>query len=441
MTTVEAHSRRRRFFDAQFLHVARNSTWSMAGTFALAAGMFAETIVLGRYLGAAQYGVYLLVLAFPEVVQLVLDFRTREAMTRYLGGFLERDDGQRAVAVVKLLWLVDLGVVATAFLAVYVTAPIVAPHLTDNPEAAQLMRIYAIALLLGGLDVTAGAVLRVFDRFRLAFVTAVIAFALRLVIMIGLVDRGSGLEGLVWGRVAAEAFATVILGSAAFVLLKQALWPHRGAPLAALRGLRREILHFLVHMNLQGSLRAAGTKLDVLCVGILAGPGSVGLYKVAVQLGSSPLLFADPLFMAVYPLFSRWQAAGRIADIRSVGRKSTIVLAVIAVPAVGVLVIESRQLLSFLFGADFGDAAWPMTIVLIGVLPSVLFFWGRAAILALGDARTVTKIVTAATLAQFAALFALTPLLGASGAALGFGLTSVVSVLMTARYLRRKELL
>ena len=81
-----------------------------------------------------------------------------------------------------------------------------------------------------------------------------------------------------------------------------------------------------------------------------------------------------------------------------------------------------------------------MTIVLVGVLPSVLFFWGRAAILALGDARRATMIVTAATIAQFAALFALTPS-WRSGAAVGFALTSVVSVVMTGRYLHRKELL
>ena len=79
---------------------------------------------------------------------------------------------------------------------------------------------------------------------------------------------------------------------------------------------------------------------------------------------------------------------------------------------------EAPELLSFLFGPDFADAAWPMTIVLIGVLPTVLFFLGRAAILASGNARAATGIVTAATIAQFAALFALTPFYGAS--AMGF---------------------
>ena len=88
-----------------------------------------------------------------------------------LGGFLARDEKDEAVAVVKLLWIVDVCVVSLAFVIVFVTAPLVAPHLTDDPSSTELMRVYAAAMLLGGLDATAGSILRVFDRFRLSFLT------------------------------------------------------------------------------------------------------------------------------------------------------------------------------------------------------------------------------------------------------------------------------
>src|SRR5436190_578561 len=119
------HSHFRRFFDESFRSVARNSTWSIATTAVTAAAFFLETVVLARHFGRTQYGVYLLVIAYPEAVQLFLDFRTREAMTRYLGRFLARDEKGEAVAVVKLLWVVDLCVVVFAFVLVFVTAPLV----------------------------------------------------------------------------------------------------------------------------------------------------------------------------------------------------------------------------------------------------------------------------------------------------------------------------
>ena len=155
-------------------------------------------MVLARHFGRTNYGVYLLVIAYPEAVQLFLDFRTREAMTRYLGGFLARDEKDEAVAVVKLLWVVDLCVVTLAFVIVFVTAPLVAPHLTDDPSSTELMRVYGVAMLLGGLDATAGS-----DSPRVRPFSAVVpgrsgSMSLRLLIIVGLVAGGAGLKASSW---------------------------------------------------------------------------------------------------------------------------------------------------------------------------------------------------------------------------------------------------
>jgi O-antigen/teichoic acid export membrane protein len=430
----------RGFFDTTFLQVARNSSWSIGTTAATIGAFFAETVILARYFGRETYGVYLLVIAYPEAVQLFLDFRTREAMTRYLGGSIARDDKPFAVAVVKFLWIVDLVVLLFAFLVVFFTAPFVAPHLTDAPDGAMLMRIYAIAVLLGGLDATAGAILRVFDRFRLSFFTGSGSMLLRLAIIVVFVVAGAGLEGVIWARVIAEVAMTVVMGAAALALLKDALWSERSARLKELRGRLWEIMRFLFHTNLQGSFRAAASKLDVIAVGAIAGPGTAGLYKVGVQFGSAPLLFADPLFSSVYPMFSRARALGAEREIRSVGRKLSLALAAIAVPVTVILVVESQSILVALVGESFADAATAMSIALVGAIPAVLFFWGRPAMLALGDPAAFTRITTVAIVAQFVILFALVGRFGAAGAALGFAAMNIVSAALTVRYLRRKQL-
>jgi O-antigen/teichoic acid export membrane protein len=431
----------RRFFDEGFRHLARNSSWSIGTTVVTAGAFFVETVVLARHFGRTTYGVYLLVIAYPEAVQLFLGFRTREAMTRYLGRFLARDEKDEAVAVVKLLWVVDLCVVTLAFVIVFVTAPLVAPHLTDDPSNTELMRVYGLAMLLGGLDDTAGSILRVFDRFRLSFFTGAGAMSLRLLIIVGLVASGAGLEGIILGRVVAELAATALIGSAAFMLLKGALWPQRRARIDALRGQKREIVHFLLHMNVQGSIRAAASKLDVIAVGALTDPGTASLYRIGVQFGSSPLLFADPLFSSVYPLFARLHALGEYARIRSVGRRSSIVLGAVAIPVALLLAVGSQTIVTFLVGESFSEAWLPMVIALFGVLPAILLFWGRAAMLAFGDAMVATKIIGTSLVVQFALLLVLVRPLGATGAALGFAGLFLVSAIMTFSYLRRRELI
>ena len=81
-----------------------------------------------------------------------------------------------------------------------------------------------------------------------------------------------------------------------------------------------------------------------------------------------------------------------------------------------------------------------MVIVLFGVLPAVLLFWGRAAMLAFGDAMSATKIIGVSLIVQFALLLTLVRPLGATGAALGFAGLYLVSAVMTLGYLRRREL-
>ena len=158
---------REKFFDSNFVHVLRNSSWSIAATFVTAGSLFIEIILLARYLGRDVFGVYLLVLAYPQAVQAILDFRTREAMTRYLGEFVTLRQKEYAVAIVKLLWLIDLLVAAAAFAIVVGTASFVAPHLTEDPNGAHLMQVYALAMVLGAIDNTAGTILQVFRPLRL----------------------------------------------------------------------------------------------------------------------------------------------------------------------------------------------------------------------------------------------------------------------------------
>jgi len=263
---------------------------------------------------------------------------------------------------------------------------------------------------------------------------------LRLSIVVALVSTGSGLEGVIWGRVAAEAAATLIMGSAAFLLLKRALWDHRRAAIRRLSGQLGEIFRFLLHMNVQGSVRAVAAKLDVIVVGAIAGPSTASFYKLGVQFGSSPLLFSDPLFASVYPQFTRAHALGDDRQIRRIGLRISILLATIAIPVAVVLALASEKLLTIAVGDAFADAWKPFVIALAGVVPAVIFFWGRAAMLSLGDARVATRITVTSIVVQFGVLLALIHQFGAGGAAAGFAAMNLITAILTLRYLRGRAL-
>jgi O-antigen/teichoic acid export membrane protein len=421
--------------------VVTNSAWSVGATAASTAALFVETVVLARYLSPADYGLLLLVIAYPELVLQLLDFRVQDAMTKYLGEFLSQGRRAEAVAVAKLLWLLDVTVTAVAFLIILATAGLAARLIADRPDLAHLMILYSTGLLFGAFDTASGSLLRILDRFALSFLAGTSVALVRIGAMITVVSLAGGLEALVIARVAAEAVGTLILGGVALRAFASVAWDQRRAPIGLLRGRFREIGGFLVNTNLAGIMRAASTKLDTVLVGLLATPATVSLYKVSVQVGTGPLLLSDSLFTAVYPSFARSFRSGHRHDVRQIAGRMSVLMAAIAVPAVVVFAIAGGTIMSAVFGSHYAAAATPTLLCLIGVTVYVIVFWAQALLLTGGYAAMLLRIVAVGTAVQFATLALLVPHFGATGATAGVGLMYLVVAVLELVVVRRRRML
>jgi O-antigen/teichoic acid export membrane protein len=421
--------------------LVRNSAWALSSSGVIAFAVFVETIVLARYLEPEELGVLLLAIAYPEAVQKLLDFRVKDATTKYLSEFLEHDRPAHAIALVKLLWVIDIAVGALALMIVLATAGVAAGWFVDDPDASRLMSIYAIGMFFACLDSAAGSVLRVMDRFRLAFAAGTTGIGCRLALVLLVVSLGGGLEALVWARVGGEVLLALIQGTATLAVLRPLLAHRRSAPISLLGDRRREIRSYLFHTNLTGVARMASGKLDTLLVGALATPAIVSFYKLGLQFGRMPALLTDALHVALFPSFARDFAQGRMREMRQIARTSSIVMGAVMLPVLVLGALFGEQLIVALVGEAFRDAATPMLLCLLGITPLVVFFWLPTLLLTVGHAGLLLRTVIAGTIVQLVALVALVPSLDASGAAFGFTLGSFISVGLGLGFVLRHGLL
>jgi O-antigen/teichoic acid export membrane protein len=424
-------------FDSPFRHLLKASSWTVGASGVNSAARLAETILLARYLAPTQFGVFVLIVAYPEAVQQLLDCRVQEAMTRYLGEFLATSRRVESVALIKLLWLVDVAVSALSFGIVAITAQFAAEHLTHDRTLGHLMVIYALGMFLASLDTASPTILRILDRFRLSFTIASTLALARLGLIVLAVSLGSGLGGLIWATVGASAITTLVSAALAVLVLVPILWTERRAPVSALRGRRKEIGKFLLNTNLAGSVRLASSKLDTLVIGLLTGPATVSVYRVAVQLGTAPFTITEPLFVAFYPSFVRLRSLGRFGEVLAIGRKMTVLLGVLAIPAAALLTYKSGSVISLTVGHKFDGASLPFVILLGSAVPVAVFFWVRAVILTLGRADVVFRIVSASAVLQMGCLFALVPVWGATGGAISLATMNVATVALQLAYVAR----
>ncbi len=419
----------------------RNSAWALASTGVIAFAIFVETIILARYLEPEELGVLLLVIAFPEAVQQLLDFRIKDAMTKYLSEFLAHDRPAHALALVKFLWVIDMAVGALALLIVLATAGVAAGLFVDHPDASRLMTIYAIGMFFACLDSAAGSVLRVMDRFRLAFAAGTTGIAGRLALIGLVVSLGGGLEALVWARVGGEVLLALIQGGATVAVLRPLLRHTRAARISLLGERRREIRRFLFHTNFTGVARMASSKLDTLLVGALATPAIVSFYKLGMQFGRAPALATDALHVALFPSFARDFALGRLRQIRDTARSASIVIASIMIPVLILGGLFGDALIGAVAGDSFRAAGTPMFLCLLGVTPYVVFFWVPPLLLTTGHSGVLLRTVIVGTSVQLIGLVALVPSLDATGAALAFAIGNFIGVGLGVGYVLRRRLL
>jgi O-antigen/teichoic acid export membrane protein len=343
--------------------------------------------------------------------------------------------------MVKLLWLVDAVVGVLTLLFVVATAWIAAELLLGDSGQARLMVIYSVGLFFGTLDTASGSILRVLNRFAASFGAAAAGSVGRLALIVSVVVAGGGLEALIWARAGAELLYTLVQGAVTLRVAVPVLWADRRTPIGVLRGRFGEIGRFLVSSNLIGTLRTASTKLDVIVVGLIASPLTVGLYRIAVRFGTTPLLLGDALLTAVYPRFARDVVLKRTDVMRHIAARTTLIVAVIVLPAALFAAIAGNEVITLLAGSAYDAAGSAFALCFAGASVAVLWFWAPALIMATGHASRLLAIVAAAVVVQFGGLLVLVPEFGAAGAAGALAASQLVLVTLQIGFVRRRRLL
>ena len=421
-SALRAHAGR--FLSADLKLLARASTWTTLGSAASAGLFLVEVMLLARYLPPDQLGAYFLVISFPELVQLILDVRVKELMTRYVALFIARGEPRRAVAVIKLLWLADVAIALLALGAMLLLSRPASLALFGSAGYAPLMVVYSLGLFFDSLDSASGALLRVLDRFDLAFWGGLGSSLGRLGLIAGVLLAHGALPALVLARAAALALDTVLLGALSLREGWKVLGPHVRAPIGEIGDSRRELLRFAFHINVSSTARAMATKLDVVVVGLLLSPAAVAVYKLATQFAKTPTVFTEPLMTAVYPQFARLVGQQNSARIDALIRRLTVLLASLLLPAVLLIYWLRVPLVSLFAGAGYAAFATVFVVAAWSTLLSAIFLWVRPYLLSRGLGRVLTLSHVGSLIVGMLTLVALARQFGVGGAVIGYGVMS-----------------
>jgi O-antigen/teichoic acid export membrane protein len=391
-----------------------------ARTIAAVIGL-AVTVLTARALGPEKYGILALVVVYVSTISTLVTFNAWQAIIKYGAEAQQAKDLIGLQQLIRFGFALDVssGIIGT-ILAIALSELVI--NLLSWEQSIQGLLIVYSPLILFTLGGTPTGVLRLFDRFDLLSYAAVIAALIKLAGVFWCLLTGQDLFGFI--------LVYLLTGiTAQLYLIAVALWVIKMNGLssfffAPLRGFRRRfpgIIDYVWTTNFQSSVRMVSRQVDEFIIAAFTTPTDLGLYKIAKQFSQVLVMATDPLYQSIYPELSRLWAANNILRFRSLIKRSTFLVANVALIGWLIFVVFGQQIILITVGAIYYDSYWLTVWYMLAVVIAIITYSFQPAMLAIGLPRESFKIQVIATIVY---LLTLIPLVGwwfgVVGAAIGY---------------------
>jgi antigen flippase len=332
-------------------------------------------IILARYLGPREYGLYALVLSLVGIVAGVSPLGQDTALEKFLPEYAIKNPARGGAILANTVILVS-GVLAVLCAAFFFAANWIASALYHDASLTHVFQFSALlvlALSLFNLASSATAGLQDFRSYSRAMIARSAAF-------LGLGWLGVwllGLYGAILGQLLASVLGLILLTARALTLTRQrfprALRPQFSGEIL------KEVFSFAFPALLAGLLVAPAYWWANTLLARHAGFEQVGLFGVAFSVYQLILLVPSTLSISAVSFLSESHTAERHRFRNLVGTNVRLMWA-ITLPLAVALTFLSPIIVRIVFGASYGSAA-PLASIMsyVGLVVAIGSVIGNAA--------------------------------------------------------------
>jgi O-antigen/teichoic acid export membrane protein len=378
-------------------------------------------VLLARALGPENYGIYAFVLSVITLLSLPAKAGLPTLLIREIA---KNQLSQKWGLMRGLLRLSNRFALGYSLMAVAVAA-ICLFWFSGGGQSAQAETFYWALLLLPlmAFDAVRAGTLRGLRLVLRAQLPEQIVRPLVLIILVGtLLLFGTELTPIIAIQFnLAGAFTAFILGS--LLLIKS--FPQNAVSAKAEYTIRPWAAS-LLPLSLFAGLKLLDSQISILFLGFLGTKEEVGLFRVAAT-GAALVSFGlQAVNMALAPQVARLYGAGETEKLQKLVTLSTRVAVAVSVPVAFVLMAWGEEIIALIFGDEYIPAAKALIILCLGQLVNASA--GSVALILNMTGNDKSTVLGAATalVVNFMLAIILIPLLGLSGAAIGFAVSLTI---------------
>jgi len=341
------------------------------------------TVVLARFLGPAEFGIFAMTLFVNELAQLLVDFGMGSALVQ------RKEISQKLLS--SCFWI-NLAVGVVAALVLVLAGPWIAAYF-EQPMVRWLLLASGVSLIIAALSVLPQALLARELAFRDVALATLLGSLAGAAAAIAAAVAGLG----VWSLAMQPALGSL---TTTLLLFARTRW---------LPGLEfswvevKEVMAFSIQLLGSSVLGHVTRNLTSLILGPAMGAAALGLLTMAQTIAWLPVAqVSQAVVRATLPVFSQLQ--GDLHRFREGFYKATSIIALLTFPLIAGIAVLAPDLVPTVFGAKWANAS-PLVQALCGLsLVQCVATLSGTALLALGRAGTLMRLsliglpLTAATL-------------------------------------------
>lgn len=373
---------------------------------------FIQGMLAAIILGPVEYGLLGMVVSFASNVNRLLSFRMGELVVKFAGESVEKNENERAAAIVKFAGLAEITTSATAYLLLCLLASWAARVILKEPSISPWIIIYGLALLANFMTETSTAILQIGNQFgRLASLNFFQSLLTAIWITILFFIKGTLGQVLIAYLAGKFVFGIGIFIYAMHTMKKLVGINWWKSKISELEG-KSEIIKFAFSTNISSTLNLIIRDSEVLWVGYFLSPLYAGYYKFSVAVINAIILPVSQFITVTYPQINKKIVSRQWNDLKKLLKgTSAIALTWIILCLVGLLVL-GEWLLSFVKNGAYIPSLPYIYVLIIGYGFASVFFWNRNLLLSFNLPNVVLVIMTIVGGVKTALMFLLIPKFG-----------------------------
>ena len=408
--------------DSRFSEIFIGSAWALSARVLATALGLATSIVIARFYGAEVMGIVSVINSFLMLVAIFTVLGTDVSILRLIPEHLAKYSPTSAFKVYRKTQTFVAGISLVVSVILFLGSGFIAdtvfskPHLRSYFAFASLFVLFQSIASLNTQAVRGVRLVRVFAFMHL--LPSFSNFSLLILLTVFFFHSDNPVYVL---------FASFAITALTGAIIMERVFKKKSKPNDALCPMpMRDILTISLPMFMTATMTFIIGQTGVIMLGIYRPEAEVGYYSVSVKLATLTTFILQAVFSMAGPRFSELYHLNRMDELFHVAQKSAKLIFWITTPALFLLILLGKPVITFLYGAEFSIAYWAMVILSLGQFVNSISGATGLFMNMTGNQNVFRNIVLIAALINLVLNILLTPTYGLYGAAIA-GMISMMT--------------